>query len=129
MAIDCITATSSMITCYEAIGSKGGKYVALDPFPVRTHTRRSIQPSWVFTLTMFGTPIRWKRPFNAKAKPADRVFAEKWFEVAQELLDRGQIKTHHYETREGGLKGLIGGVDEVRKGLVAGRKLVYRIDN
>ncbi|KAK4240421.1 chaperonin 10-like protein [Achaetomium macrosporum] len=128
MALDCITTTASMAVCYEAIGSAGGKYVSLDPFPVRTHTRRSIQPSWVLALTMFGTPIPWKRPFATEAKPADRAFAEKWFSVAQQMLDRGQIQTHSHEVRSGGLKGLIGGIDEVRKGLVVGRKLVYRIE-
>lgn len=39
--LDCITTTDSMKLCYEAIGSAGGRYISLDPFPLRSHTRRS----------------------------------------------------------------------------------------
>ncbi|KAK3309853.1 chaperonin 10-like protein [Chaetomium strumarium] len=97
MAVDCITTTASMAVCYGAIGRGGGKYVSLDPFPLRTHTRRSVRPSWVLALTMFGTPIAWKRPFTTEAKPAERAFAEKWFSIAQEMLDRGEIQPHSHE--------------------------------
>lgn len=38
-AMDCITNTRSMSTCYAAIGRSGGKYVSLDPFPIRGHAR------------------------------------------------------------------------------------------
>jgi aspyridone synthetase trans-acting enoyl reductase len=128
MAIDCLTTRASMSIYYEAIGSCGGKYVALDPFPVRTHTRRGVRPSWVLGLTVFGAPIAWKRPFNAVANPKDRAFAEAWFVVAQQMLAEGRIQGHAYETRRGGLEALVDGIDEVRKGRVAGRKLVYRVD-
>ncbi|KAK3298365.1 putative alcohol dehydrogenase [Chaetomium fimeti] len=127
MALDCITTTTTMSTCYEAISSNGGKYLSLDPFPIRTHTRRSVRPSWVFGLTIFGKPVMWKRPMNVEAKPSDKTFTEKWFLVAQSMLDKGDIRTHKYETRVGGLAGLVGGLDDVRKGQVAGKKLVYRV--
>ncbi|KAK3332996.1 hypothetical protein B0T19DRAFT_416912 [Cercophora scortea] len=126
-ALDCITTTSSMAMCYEALASSGGSYVSLDPFPIRSHTRRSVRPSWVFGLTMFGTPVQWQRPFNAEARPKDRAFSEQWFLMAQELLNDGLIKTCKYEVRQGGLSAVAGGIDEVRKGLVSGKKLVYQI--
>ncbi|KAK3693044.1 Enoyl reductase [Podospora appendiculata] len=126
-ALDCITTTSSMAMCYEALASSGGNYVSLDPFPIRSHTRRSVRPSWVFGLTMFGTPVRWQRPFNAEAKPNDRAFSEQWFLMVQELLNDGLIKTCNYEVRQGGLSAIAGGIDEVRKGLVSGKKLVYQV--
>ena len=126
-ALDCITDTSSMRICYAAIGSKGGKYVALDPFPIRAHTRRSVKPSWIITFTMFNKPIKWQKPFEREAKPKDREFAEKWFQIAQALLNEGLITPHALEKRAGGLAGVIEGVDRVRRGLVSGVKLVYEI--
>ena len=126
-AFDCITDTSSMKTCYDAIGSKGGRYVALDPFPIRTHTRRSIKPNWIIAFTSFNKPIKWQRPFEREAKPKDREFAEQWFQIAQKLLDEGLILPHTLEKKNGGLAGVKGGVDRVRKGLVSGVKLVYEI--
>lgn len=63
-----------MKTCYEAIGSNGGKYTALDPFPIQLHTRNDIKPHWAFILTMFGQPVNVKGPFRrpkVRAKDVD----------------------------------------------------------
>ncbi|KAI8276037.1 Trans-enoyl reductase [Colletotrichum sp. SAR11_57] len=71
LALDCITDTSSMALCYEALGSKGGRYVGLDFFPLRGHTRRSVVPDWVCTYTQFGNPVAWAPPYNLDARPED----------------------------------------------------------
>jgi hypothetical protein len=41
LALDCVTSTESMKLCYQVIGTAGGRYVSLDPFPLRSHARRS----------------------------------------------------------------------------------------
>ena len=128
-AFDCITETGSMKICYSAIGSKGGQYVALDPFPIRGHTRRSIQPNWIIAFTVFNKPINWQRPFRRDPRPRDREFAESWFQLAQTLLDEGEIEAHGHEKVAGGLAGVIDGMDRVRKGLVSGTKLVYEVSS
>ena len=128
-AFDCITETGSMKMCYMAIGSKGGQYVALDPFPIRGHTRRSIRPNWIIAFTVFNKPINWQRPFQRDARPRDRKFAESWYQLAQTLLDDGIITAHAHEVRTGGLAGVIGGMDQVRKGLISGTKLVYEVSS
>ena len=127
LALDCITDSGSMKICYTAIGPKGGRYVALDPFPIRSHTRRSIKPSWVLTFTITGKPVNWQEPFRRDARPQDREFAERWYQIAQRLLDEGAILTHPIEKAGGGLAGIIKGADRGRKGLILGVKLVYRI--
>ena len=127
MALDCITDNGSMKTCYTAIGPKGGRYVALDPFPIRGHTRRSIRPAWVLTFTITGKPVNWQKPFKKDARPQDREFAERWYQIAQGLLDEGAILTHPIEEAPGGLAGIIEGAERGRKGLVSGVKLVYQI--
>ena len=77
-ALDCITDTSSMGICYEALGSSGGRYVALDAFPVRGHTRRSVRPDFVVTPTQFGQAIRWTPPYDLEPRPHDLKCAEIW---------------------------------------------------
>ncbi|KAF7596244.1 hypothetical protein BBP40_002777 [Aspergillus hancockii] len=126
-AMDCITNTESMKICYEAIGSKGGKYVALDPFPLNTHTRRSIQPDWLFLFTQFGKPVSWERPYNFDARPRDRAIAEQWYPVAEKLLMEGRIVPPFFQEELGGLQAVNYGLDAVRKGQISGYKLVYPI--
>lgn len=125
--IDCITDTSSMRICYEALSQAGGRYVSLDPFPIRGHTRRTVRPSWVLSLTMFGQPVGWKRPFKRDAQPRDRKFAREWFQTAQKLLNSGDLKPHPFEVRTGGLEQVPEGIDAVRKGKIQGKKLVYNV--
>ncbi|KAB2571144.1 hypothetical protein BFW01_g7423 [Lasiodiplodia theobromae] len=126
-ALDCITDTGSMNICYAAISKSGGKYVALDPFPIRSHTRRSVVPAWIVAFTIFNKPVNWQRPFKREARPKDREFGEAWFQTAQKLLDENLIRAHPQEERPGGFEGVIDGLDDVRKGQVSGVKLVYKI--
>ncbi|KAL3430603.1 chaperonin 10-like protein [Aspergillus tetrazonus] len=126
-ALDCITDTRSMAVCYEAIGPSGGRYLSLDPFPIRGHTRRSVKPNWVLSLTMYNQPIPWKRPFKRDACPQDREFAKSWFQIAQRMIDAGDIKPHTSELRAGGWDGVPGGLELLQRGDVSGRKLVYEV--
>nr|WNS47917.1 CapB [Capnodium sp. TTI-000886] len=126
-ALDCITDSGSMKICYSAIGSAGGKYVGLDQFPVRGHTRRNVRPEWIIAWTVRGKPINWKKPYRRDAKPKDKKFGERWLPISQQLLDSGDIKTHPLESSDDGLAGIIEGADRLRKGVTGGRKLVYRI--
>lgn len=126
--LDCITSVDSAKTCYAAFGSKGGQYMGLEAPPAQTKfMRKDVQPDWIIMFTMFNQPIKWQKPFNRDAQPEDRCFAERWFEVAQELLDRGLLAPKSYDERRGGLIGVIDGVDSVRKGKAASRKLVYML--
>ena len=116
-----------MKICYEAIGGQGGKYLSLDPFPVRGHTRRSIRPNWIILLTMFNKPVNWQRPFKRDAKPKDKEYAQQWFQIAQRLLDEDKLKPLPYQEKAGGLERVIHSVDAVQKGKVSSVKLVHQI--
>lgn len=126
-ALDCISDTESMKICYEAIGSQGGQYVSLDPFPLRAHTRRSIRPDWIIMFSQFGKPINWDWPYTFESRPADKEFAENWYPVVEKLLAEGQLESHPFEERSGGLPAVIDGIGAVRRGEVLGHKLVYPI--
>ncbi len=45
--------------------------------------------------------------------------------VAEKLLEEGRIKPHPKEVRSGGLEAVLGGIQDVREGVIRGRKLVY----
>lgn len=117
----------SMTLCYEAIGSEGGRYMALNPLSLRAHRRRSVRPDWVFMFTQFAQPISWKRPYHRDARPQDKDFAMGWYAELQAMLDAGQIEPTPHRERAGGLPAIIGGLDAVNRGEVIGCKLVYRI--
>jgi len=127
LVLDCITDSTSMALCYEAMGSAGGKYVALEAFPIRGHTRRSIVPDWVCTYTQFGEPVAWAAPYNFDARPSHLNCARSWYAVAQQLLDEGLLEPHPVEERSGGLSAVKGGMEEVFKRHVKGKKLVYAV--
>ncbi|GIZ42215.1 hypothetical protein CKM354_000549100 [Cercospora kikuchii] len=126
-ALDCITDSASMNICYNALGSQGGRYVGLDQFPIRSHTRRDVRPEWIVAWTVSGEAIRWKRPYARAPRPKHKVFGQTWNPVAQKLLDSGVLQTHPIDLRSGGLAAIPEGVDALRKGLTEGKKLVYSI--
>jgi aspyridone synthetase trans-acting enoyl reductase len=127
LALDCITDTASMNMCYESLGTAGGRYVALDSFPLRCHTRRSVTPDWVCTYSQFGHPIAWAPPYDLDARPEDLELAEAWYMIAQRLIDEGRILPHLKEERTGGLAAIADGMQAVRRGEIKGKKLVYAI--
>ncbi|PNY28307.1 Enoyl reductase LovC [Tolypocladium capitatum] len=127
-ALDCITDLGSMRICYAAMGRGGGKYMGLNPVPLRAHSRRDIKPDYILVYTMFGKEVSLPRPFGRPARPKDRVFAEGWYRGTQTLVDTpGEIRPHPLDQGSGGLHGVIKGLDRMRKGDVSGVKLVYEL--
>ncbi|KAM3065602.1 Trans-enoyl reductase boa5 [Clarireedia jacksonii] len=110
--LDCITTASSMRICYEAIGNKGGN---------------DVKALFCYALTIFGRPIELAGEFARDAKPEDRKLAEKFVKTAEELIWEGKLKSHPTRLMEGGLNGVIDGVDLLRKGKISGEKLVYSL--
>lgn len=123
-AADCITTVDSMKICYDALGADGGRYVALESFPVLGHSRRSVRPSWVFAINAFGCGVDWFGPYRFEPSQADRDFAEAWIREAAGLLWDGVIKPLPYRIIGETLEAVDMGLDELAKGQVSGTKLV-----
>lgn len=123
-AVDCITTSESMRICYEAIGSKGGRYLALDQFPLRQHIRRTVKPRWILTNTISGQPVDWKGAYKRGAKPHDREFAVSWFQECQKLLNDQKIQPHPLKVLHGGLDEVRRGLGELKQGRVSAQKIV-----
>ncbi|KAJ0124335.1 uncharacterized protein J7T55_005673 [Diaporthe amygdali] len=126
--LDCVTKDDSMKMCYEAIGSDGGKYVALEPFSTRIqYTRREVQAEWQNTWSLFGGPVKLSGVYGRPGHKHDRKFASVMFPMAERLIIDGQLKPHPVEVRVGGLESIMDGIEILRSGEVKGRKLVYQV--
>ncbi|KAI1776648.1 GroES-like protein [Hypoxylon cercidicola] len=124
--LDCVTAAETMKMCYEAIGTGGGSYVALDPFATHIqYTRRDVVADWVMIYSLFGKPVNLKGVYGRPAMAVDRQFAKVWFALAERLVEEGRLKAHPIEVRSGGLTSIADGIEHLRKGQVKARKLVY----
>ncbi|KAI8822609.1 uncharacterized protein EV422DRAFT_524705 [Fimicolochytrium jonesii] len=100
-----------------------GKYSGLLP----TKAPRD-DVSWTSTLayTAFGEPFS-TFGVTKDAIPEDYAYATKFWEISEKLLAGGKLKPHPLEVKEKGLKGIIDGLDLLRKDKVSGKKLAYRI--
>ncbi|RDW76189.1 hypothetical protein BP5796_07010 [Coleophoma crateriformis] len=129
-ALDCITDTKTMKICYDSIGTAGGKYTALDPYSTRIkYTRRNIKADWLMVYTLLGDPVRLAGVYARPANPGDRKFSSLWYPLAERLIAEGKLKHHPIEIKSGGLLGVMDGIDELRTGMVKGKKLVYLLDS
>lgn len=61
------------------------------------------------------------------AKPEDYDHAEKFAELTSALLAEGKIKPHPSTVKDGGLAGVLEGLELLKDGKVSGEKLVYRV--
>ena len=84
----------------------------------------------VFTHTSGYTAMGLAFEYNGTkfpAKPEDYEFMKKWLVVAEKLLNEGKWKPHRPEVRDGGLNGILAGLDDLKNKKVSGVKLVYRV--
>ena len=128
-AFDCITEGASLQICNDALSSDSSaqqpKYSTLLPIK---NPREDVH--WQFTLayTAIGEEFRM-RGNEVPAKREDFEFAKKFWQLSAKLLADGKIKVHAVDLREGGLEGVLRGLDDLKNGKVSGKKLVYRLSD
>lgn len=111
--------------CYEAIGSSGGKYVALEAItPLVKYTRRDVRADWLMAPTIMGTPVEIPGTYGRPSTPEHRIFGVELFLLADKLLKEGRIKNHPLEVREGGLASIPTYVNDLRVGNVRAKRQV-----
>ncbi|KAF7907426.1 uncharacterized protein EAF01_005012 [Botrytis porri] len=126
IAFDCITTSKSTTMCYGAIGRRGGRYTALEYIPVRLNRRRAdVKPDWILALSVFGEPVHLAGDYYREAAIDDHDFAAAWTQKVEELLEHKKLIPHPMRTYRTGLKGIVAGLDRLRKGEVSGCKEVY----
>jgi len=123
IAFDTISLESSAKFCAEAISTEGGAYTCLLPI---TAPRSDIKSKLVLAYTAFGEAFTLG-PQSFAAVPEDQAFSAWWWLLAEKLLTSGKIRVHPLSVREGGLEGVLEGLDLMRKDQVSGQKLVYNV--
>ncbi|KAK7973542.1 zinc-binding dehydrogenase family oxidoreductase [Apiospora saccharicola] len=127
-ALDCISTVASMKLCYQAMGRLGGKYTSLEPYAESiAQDRKLIKADWIMTPQLLGDEVAWPEPHYRPADPAVERFGAVWVETLNKLLEKGLIRSHPVEVRQGGLDRVMQGVQDARSQSVSGRKLVYRL--
>ncbi|KAI0010864.1 GroES-like protein [Xylariaceae sp. FL0662B] len=125
-ALDCVTTSETMSMCYQAIGRSGGRYMALEPFSTQIkYTRRDIHSEWIMVHTLTGSVVKMVGQYGRPALPADREFASRFYSLAERLIHEGVVKASPYDIRTGGLDKIQSGIEDIHRGRVKGRKLVY----
>ncbi|KAJ5706315.1 hypothetical protein N7536_002004 [Penicillium majusculum] len=126
-ALDCISSTSSMGICYDALRSQpGARYVSLDPFPDRVQrSRPEILADWILTFSLTGDEVGLAGVFHRDTTPADYSFGVSWYPKVDRMLEEGKLRPHQPTIMGGGLAGVADGLEKLKKGEVHASKLVY----
>jgi aspyridone synthetase trans-acting enoyl reductase len=125
-ALDCVTTSETMSMCYEAISSKGGRYISLDPNSAHVkYTRRDVSADWVMAMSLTGNRVNLPGVYGRPAIPTLRGLASRVFCRAEELISRGELRVPPFQVRSGGLAAVQEGIQDLRKGLANGKKWVY----
>jgi hypothetical protein len=123
---DTVATEDTAKICIDAVGTGGGgKYTSLTPIPKLQRDDIANLNTMAFTAVGEAFQIG---DLSVPAVPEDYAFAVKFVRLAQELLAQGRVKVHPFEVREGGLEGVLGGLEEMRAGKVSGKKLVYKLN-
>ena len=130
LAYDCIAEKGAPEICYEALSTgttsdpaTWPKYHAL--LPLEKAPRTDVHAKFVVAYSAVGEKFRFLGVDDEI--PEDYEYASKFWTVVQALLDRKLIRGQRVELREGGLEGIIDGMEELKEGKVSGAKLVYRL--
>ncbi|KAF4996553.1 hypothetical protein FGRMN_4437 [Fusarium graminum] len=123
-SLDTIGTKDTAQICCDAMGGQGGIYASLAPIPELPRDDIVNKSNVVFTA--LGETMQ----FGGNEMPAsevDHTFAVKFIKIVEELLSQDEFRSHPVSLQQGGLEGVLDGVDKLRKGTVSGAKLVYTI--
>ncbi|KAI8623137.1 GroES-like protein [Xylariaceae sp. FL1651] len=128
-ALDCITDDDSVACCYTALGRIGARYTCLEHCHDELQTRKAVKFEFLMSLEVFGKPVRLEGAYGRDANPSRHKAAVAWFREFQRMVDEGKLIVHPTEMIEGGLDGVIKGLQRLQTGSVSGTKLVASISS
>ncbi|GIZ38404.1 hypothetical protein CKM354_000182100 [Cercospora kikuchii] len=123
---DTISLEASAKICAEALSSdsKDARYGTI--LPVKLPGRTDVTTTFTFMYTIFNDPFT-KAGRETPAVPEDFEFAKKFFQITEDLLKEGKLKTHPEQVGGEGLVGALKGMEDMKNDKVSGKKLVYRV--
>jgi hypothetical protein len=92
------------------------------------HDRKDVRAKYTLAYTALGEYFRVGGK-DFEARDQDLEFARMFWTLSAKLVSDGQIRAHPQHVGAAGFRGIFEGLDSMRKGMVSGKKLVYRIDD
>ncbi|KAK4194671.1 chaperonin 10-like protein [Triangularia verruculosa] len=128
-ALDCISDSQSVAICYDSLSRTGGRYVSLEYVPDELLSRRkAVKAGFMLAFQIAGEASGLPGGYDKPADPGKLELGVRFWGVYQKLLDEGKLKPHPVQRLEGGLEGVIKGLELLRSGGVSGKKLVAVLD-
>ena len=127
-ALDCVAEASSPQICADALSTDGAHTKQYSSLDLKDFPRDDVEKKATLGYSAIGEEMSFPGQGTIPAKEEDLQFMIMFTGIAQELLAEGKIKPHPAGLRQGGLKGVLDGLQEMREGKVSGEKLVYRVD-
>lgn len=88
--------------------------------------RKDVKQTMTSMYTSFGEyHVKYGQEWPASKE--DWEFAKMWMGLTEKFVAEGKVKPHRKQVEEGGLEGVLKGIDDLRAEKVSGAKLVYRI--
>jgi hypothetical protein len=126
-AMDCIATTSTVKLCYTAMGRLGGRYTALEVPPPVKGLRKSIQSDRVLGMTILGKEVALGEDYDCPADPECYAFGLKWYQSVQKLIEENKLRPHPAVVKQGGLEGILRGLEDLKTGKNQGVRYTYLI--
>ena len=96
--LDCVTDAATMKMCYEAIGSSGGSYIALEATTTTVkYTRRDVRADWFLADSIIGDGVNMTETYGLPLSPEHSHFGKRLFALAEKLLHDESIRRYPSE--------------------------------
>ncbi|KAF3003938.1 hypothetical protein E8E14_003078 [Neopestalotiopsis sp. 37M] len=125
---DTISNEQSASFCANALSTSPSPELLYGTLNPVQNPRQNVNTTNTIMYTAFGRDFRFGQQ-EISRKPEDYDFAESFLVLAEKILSQGLLKPHIHDTQEGGLEGIVKGLQMLETGHTSKGKLVYRIDN
>ncbi|MCJ1261271.1 hypothetical protein MMC22_001135 [Lobaria immixta] len=122
--LDPLTEAKTQKLCYECIGRAGGKYVALEMWQEKNHTRPTVEIEFVMGSAIIGDRIALDQGYGSEADPEKRKFGIKYYRDVQKLIDNGTLIAHPSKIIPGAWQGVLDGIEILKSRTISAQKLV-----
>ncbi|KAL9120105.1 MAG: hypothetical protein Q9187_003339 [Circinaria calcarea] len=122
--LDPLTEAKTQKLCYECISRAGGKYVALEMWQPKNHTRPTVEIEFVIGSAIIGDRIALDQGYGSDADPEKRQFGIKYYRDIQKLIDNGKLRAHPSRVIPGAWQGVLEGIEMLKSRTISAQKLV-----
>lgn len=126
-ALDCISDSQSVETCFAGLSRVCGRYVSLEFVPDEMLAlRRAVDAGFVLGFEITGKGCHLGGGYDKEEDPSKLDLGIRSFEMFERLLEEGRLLTHPVQKilEPSGLRGVLAGLDLLKTGTVSGKKLI-----